>query len=89
MTKERGWGRSGLGWGSGRRSAHEGQAEEKMLTRKTFFFVVNHTTGDGMKGEPWEADPASVLQLPRLKAPVNSTGTEGRRGSTSLRKAFS
>lgn len=89
MTKESAWGRSGPGWASGRKSACEGQAKEKLLTRKIFFFVLNHPSGGGMKREPWEADPVSLLQLPRLQAPVNSTGTEGRRGSTSLQKEFS
>lgn len=51
------WGRSAPGWASSR-STLEGQAEEKMLTLKIHFFVLNHTTEDGMTGEPREANPS-------------------------------
>lgn len=37
-----------------------GYAEEKkMFTVKILFFVLNHTSGDGMEGESEEANPAA------------------------------
>ena len=37
-----------------------------MLTLKVLFFVLNHTAGDGMKGEPWEANPAKHPTAPKV-----------------------
>lgn len=58
----------------------EGQAEEGKAHPKDTLLCTNSHPGDGIKGDPWEANP----QLSKLQIHVTSTDPEGH----TLQKGF-